>query len=457
MARLMDIFLEMTAEAIWSILEFAFYPLLILLSVVIILAGCGCSVGIRQLYVKVLLIVFEWGREKIREKEERRESNEVEPEPVANGVHVIEREIELNSKGTIVRKKLERLESITQTSEFQLHDALDFFKCGIESIIEDEVTQRFSAAELASWNLLTRTNTYHQFISYRLTTLWFIGFFLRYFILFPFRLILIAFAIISLITGNTILGYLKAGVVKRWLTYRLHVTCMRLGSRAFSAVIRFHDKENKAKGGGICVANHTSPIDIIILGCDNMYAMVGQQQGGLFGAIQKGFSRAESHIWFQRSEVKDREAVARRLKEHVSDINKLPILIFPEGTCINNTSIMMFKKGSFEVGSTIYPVAIKYDSRFADPFWNSSQENFAKHLINILSSWAIVVDVWYLPPQTQREGESSVQFANRVKSYIAERGGLVDLNWDGGLKRAKPKPQMMQKQQEDFSRRLKTD
>lgn len=47
-------------------------------------------------------------------------------------VHVIEREIELNSKGTIVRKKLERLESITQTSEFQLHDALDFFKCGIE-------------------------------------------------------------------------------------------------------------------------------------------------------------------------------------------------------------------------------------------------------------------------------------------------------------------------------------
>lgn len=29
------------------------------------------------------------------------------------------------------------------------------------------------------------------------------------------------------------------------------------------------------------------------------------------------------------------------------------------GTCINNTSVMMFKKGSFEVGGTIYPVAIK--------------------------------------------------------------------------------------------------
>lgn len=29
------------------------------------------------------------------------------------------------------------------------------------------------------------------------------------------------------------------------------------------------------------------------------------------------------------------------------------------GTCINNTSVMMFKKGSFEIGSTVYPVAIK--------------------------------------------------------------------------------------------------
>jgi 1-acyl-sn-glycerol-3-phosphate acyltransferase len=48
-----------------------------------------------------------------------------------------------------------------------------------------------------------------------------------------------------------------------------------------------------------------------------------------------------------------------RLKEHVEDSSKLPILIFPEGTCINNSAVMQFKKGSFEVGGAIYPVAIK--------------------------------------------------------------------------------------------------
>jgi len=270
-----------------------------------------------------------------------------------------------------------------------------------------------------------------------------------------------------------------------------------------------------------------------------------------------------------------------RLKSHVQDVTKFPVLIFPEGTCINNTSVMMFKKGSFEVGGTIYPVAIKvsltlysqslywqslysqslyshytdshctlshctltiltvtilsvtvlsvtvlsvtvlsvtvlsvtiltvtvlsvtvlsvtvlsvtiltvtvlsvtiltvtilsvtalslysqslhshytdshctltiltvtilsvathslstlsvilllqYDSRFADCFWNSSKYTMLEHIGMLLTSWAIVADVWYLPPATQLEGESAISFANRIKSEIAQQGGLVDLEW----------------------------
>lgn len=32
---------------------------------------------------------------------------------------------------------------------------------------------------------------------------------------------------------------------------------------------------------------------------------------------------------------------------------------FSTGTCINNTSVMMFRKGSFEIGGAVHPVAIK--------------------------------------------------------------------------------------------------
>ncbi|XP_069580546.1 glycerol-3-phosphate acyltransferase 4-like isoform X3 [Brachyistius frenatus] len=132
--------------------------------------------------------------------------------------------------------------------------------------------------------------------------------------------------------------------------------------------------------------------------------MVGQVQGGLMGMVQRPMVKSSPHIWFERLEVKDRHLVAKRLGDHVADKTKQPILIFPEGTCINNTSVMMFKKGSFKISCTVYPVAIKYDPHFGDAFWNSSKFSMG--------------------------GEDAVQFANRVKAAIAAQGGLVDLIWD---------------------------
>lgn len=143
--------------------------------------------------------------------------------------------------------------------------------------------------------------------------------------------------------------------------------------------------------------------------------------------------------------------MSRRLREHANDPDKLPILIFPEGTCINNSAVMMFKKGSFEIGATIHPVAIKYDARFGDPYWNSSKYGYVRYLLMMMTSWAIVCDVWYLPPMTRREGESAIDFANRVKSEIAHKGGLVDLGWDGQLKRQAVKPQLIELQQQHFT------
>ncbi|GFW84379.1 glycerol-3-phosphate acyltransferase 3-like [Trichonephila clavipes] len=124
------------------------------------------------------------------------------------------------------------------------------------------------------------------------------------------------------------------------------------------------------------------------------------------------------------------------------------------GTCINNTSVMMFKKGSFEVGGVIYPAAIKYDPRFGDPFWNSSKQGYMHYLLMMMSSWAIVCDVWYLPPMHREEGESSIDFAKRVKAAISKQGGLVDLEWDGQLKRMQVKKEWKELQQQEYSQRI---
>merc|ERR1712071_233137 len=156
---------------------------------------------------------------------------------------------------------------------------------------------------------------------------------------------------------------------------------------------------------------------------------------------------------FERSEVKDRSTVAKRLKQHVDDSDKLPILIFPEGTCINNTSVMMFKKGSFEIDATFHPVAIKYNPYFGDAFWNSSKFSMAHYLIQIFSGWCIVADIYYLPAVRKGQNETALHFSNRVKQDIADRGGLVDMAWDGGLKRAFVKPTAIKKEQAQLARR----
>ncbi|EEB16343.1 conserved hypothetical protein [Pediculus humanus corporis] len=560
-------------------------PFLMFLLGTIFLASMGKSFGVRRLYIKILIKIFEYGKQHIeiaqKVKEGSREGSDNEEEEDDRGggevgkmnTHsdpvgktrssVISRENlilvpdpELNYTGNnnlhiqnISNNHLncEKLpinsNKVTTDSqdlqppkrEFELSDCLDYIRTGVEAIIEDQVTSRFEAEELKSWNLLTRTNHNYEFISWRLTVIWMFGFLMRYTFLLPLRVTICFFGVVWLILSTLIIGYLPNTIFKLWLTKRATLIAFRILMRSLSAVIKFHDKQYRPINGGICVANHTtivdvailstdvmysltlwltlctaivgyfpegelkrwlnrhvsimcfgvlssalssvityhneenrpkngicvanhtSPIDVLVLACDNCYALIGQRHGGFLGILQRALARASSHIWFERSEVKDRHAVAKRLREHVFDETKPPILIFPEGTCINNTSVMQFKKGSFEVGGTVYPVAIKYDPRFGDAFWNSSKYSMLQYLYCMMTSWAIVCDVWYLPPMQQKPGESSIDFANRVKRAISERGGLVDLMWDGQLKRSAVKKEWKEKQQEEFSKRLKVE
>ncbi|XP_063371343.1 glycerol-3-phosphate acyltransferase 3 isoform X1 [Cydia amplana] len=463
-------------------------PFLLLILCIIFLASIGKSLGVRRLYVNILLKLFEYGRQHIEvaKKLQRSDSSDDEEPPVPddkppsaifkeNGINgtkmtVIEREEilgpspELNYKRSTSQERVSngvrpdttgKGEGTKENNlEFHLHHCMDLVKAGMESIIEDQVTSVFEAEELRSWNLLTRTNMQYEFLSWRLTIIWMMGFVVRYFFLLPLRIMIFVIGIIFMLTMTTVASTLPPGRIQRFVGMMSYMISIRIMIRSLSVVIDYHDKQNMPKGG-ICVANHTTIIDVAVLSSNQCFSMIGQRHGGFLGLLQRALARASPHIWFERSEVKDRTAVARRLKEHISVPDNPPILIFPEGTCINNTSVMQFKKGSFEVGGWIYPVAIKYDPRFGDAFWNSSRYGMLHYLLNMMSSWAIVCDVWYLPPMRRGEREDAVAFANRVKAAVAARGGLIDLQWDGQLKRMKAKKEWRELQQEEFSKRLK--
>ncbi|XP_051973490.1 glycerol-3-phosphate acyltransferase 4-like [Xyrauchen texanus] len=416
----------------------------LLLVFIIVPAILGVSIGIRRLYMKSLIKLFEWAT--LRMERGAKEKNQHLYKPYSNGI--IAKEL------VSLEQEIQEMRRGGTEPEFDMSDIFHFCRRGVESIVDDEVTKRFTAEELQSWNLLTRSNYNFHHISTRLTALWGVGVLIRYGFLLPLRVTLAFTGVGLLVVLSTIVGLFPNGRMKNFLSDKVHLMCYRICVRALTAIITYHDSENKPKNGGICVANHTSPIDVIILASDGCYAMVGQVHSGLMGVIQRAMVKACPHIWFERSEVKDRHLVAKRLSDHVADESKLPILIFPEGTCINNTSVMMFKKGSFEIGCTVYPVAIKYDPRFGDAFWNSSKFGMVSYLLHMMSSWAIVCSVWYLPPMSKLESEDAVQFANRVKAAIARKGGLADLLWDGGLKRGKVKQVFKEEQQKLYSKVL---
>ncbi|KRY18203.1 Glycerol-3-phosphate acyltransferase 3, partial [Trichinella patagoniensis] len=362
--------------------------------------------------------------------------------------HLIERE----ASEHLINKMYEEPSGCAVTTVVE--DALDFTKAGIEAIIEDDVTSRFSAAELTSWNLLTRSSYGYHLLNWKLGLLWGFGLIIRYFVIFPINLTILVIALFILIATGCTITFIRDEEKKRKISRSMSLVCYRILLQACSGVVTFHNRHNSAKPGGICVANHTSPIDALVLACDNCYAFVGQRQGGFLGFIQNSLLKLDAHIWFDREEGSDKLLVRNRLREHVQDHSKLPILIFPEGTCINNTSVMMFRKGSFEVGDVIYPVAIKYDARFGDAFWNSSKVSYFEYLMMMMTSWALVCDVWYLPPMVRQDGEDAIAFASRVKKAIAKAGGLVELEWDGQLKRHFVKSEVIDKQRQKYSERI---
>ncbi|KAI6203959.1 Phospholipid/glycerol acyltransferase domain-containing protein [Aphelenchoides besseyi] len=458
------------------------YFLSCVLVLIIFLSLTGQSTGVREFCAKLLLYIFEWASEIRATVDPTVVADEI-PNVGSGGTESEEEKVQRFKRNDNPKKRLltdnrplidhhwsdlidaklhdpDYKPDVKELLKPDLHDpnkpltptrvivreivedTLEFLSAGVEAIIEDKVTERFQAATLGNWNLLTRSRKFVP-SNWKLDTVWFLGVIFRYTILLPVRFALFIIATFMLIGISLLIGSIP-NEEYRIVANKYAMLCFfRILSRAFSSIIKFHNTENRPKSG-IVVANHTSPIDVMVLSCDNCYAMIGQRQGGFLGFIQKAVSRCAHHIWFERTEAKDRSLVRKKLQEHVNDPNKLPILIFPEGTCINNTS------GSFEVSETVHPIALKYDNRLGDAFWNSSQQGYFMYLVSMMTSWALMCEVYYLPPMTREEGEDPIDFARRVKRLIAQRGGLVDLEWDGNLKRTMVPDKLKIKQKDQF-------
>ncbi|GBG80277.1 hypothetical protein CBR_g30644 [Chara braunii] len=80
-----------------------------------------------------------------------------------------------------------------------------------------------------------------------------------------------------------------------------------------------------------------------------------------------------------------------------------------------------------------------------------ARQSFTHHLLRLMTSWAVVCDVWYLEPQNMQPGETAVHFAERVQKLIAKRAGIKPVPWDGYLKYYRPSPKFTEKKQAKYA------
>ncbi|XP_021903758.1 glycerol-3-phosphate acyltransferase 3 isoform X1 [Carica papaya] len=345
--------------------------------------------------------------------------------------------------------------------KLRLRDLLDISPTLTEAagaIVDDSFTRCFKSIPPEPWNW----NIY-------LFPLWCFGVLIRHFILFPVRCLVLAVGWFIFLSSFIPVHYLLRSHDKlRKKIERCLVEMMcSFFVASWTGVVKYHGPRPSIRpkqvmlfkmcpadtltSPQVFVANHTSMIDFIVLEQMTAFAVIMQKHPGWVGLLQSTILESVGCIWFNRSEAKDREIVAKKLRDHVQGADNNPLLIFPEGTCVNNHYTVMFKKGAFELGCTVCPIAIKYNKIFVDAFWNSRKQSFTMHLLQLMTSWAVVCDVWYLEPQNLKPGETAIEFAERVRDIISVRAGLKKVPWDGYLKYSRPSPKHRERKQQNFA------
>ncbi|KAJ6310933.1 hypothetical protein OIU76_015619 [Salix suchowensis] len=313
--------------------------------------------------------------------------------------------------GTSIQEPLDKL---------SLRDLLDISPTLTEAagaIVDDSFTRCFKSNPPEPWNW----NVY-------LFPLWCCGVVIRYGILFPVRVLVLAIGWIIFLSSYIPVHLLLKGhdkLRKKIERSLVEVICMFFVA-SWTGVVKYHGPRPSRRPKQVFVANHTSMIDFIVLEQMTPFAVIMQKHPGWVGLLQSTILESVGCIWFHRSEAKDREIVAKKLRDHVQGADNNPLLIFPEGTCVNNHYTVMFKKGA-------------------------RKQSFTTHLLQLMTSWAVVCDVWYLEPQNLRSGETPIEFAERVRGIISDRAGLKKVPWDGYLKYSRPSPKHRERKQQSFA------
>lgn len=247
----------------------------------------------------------------------------------------------------------------------------------------------------------------------------------RYSLLLPCRLISVLLSLLFFAVLIFASRLVYAGGISTWL---VSVGCHLL-LRCMGIHVCHHGTKPAPKCPHVFVANHTTYMDFLVLSSHQFsHSVLVQKHSGIMPMLLKLVSGS---VQFERNTKTNRKDVRDQIKKLSGTTH---LLMFPEGTCVNNEYTVMFQKGAFDLNIPVCPAAIKYSKANGDPYWNTKRQTFLKHFIYLITRWKTDVSVWWMPPMEIDPGETPPEFAARVKQRISKQAGLKNLVWNGYLK-----------------------
>lgn len=101
-----------------------------------------------------------------------------------------------------------------------------------------------------------------------------------------------------MLLSTYLLGKLPEGAVKRWVNKMAYIIAFRIIARSCIGIINFHNKQYRPANASVCVANHTTPIDVVLLSTDNNYSLVSRGESQSRLNVAKNTSMLPSSIAF---------------------------------------------------------------------------------------------------------------------------------------------------------------
>jgi 1-acyl-sn-glycerol-3-phosphate acyltransferase len=206
----------------------------------------------------------------------------------------------------------------------------------------------------------------------------------------------------------------------------LHDSCARLARRlALSHSVRFSDGRDVS---GLVVSNHLTYLDILLYSAAHPFLFVAKSEVRRWPFLGT-MARLGGTIFVERDRPLQAAEASRQMEQGLRE--GLPVLLFPEGTSSDGSSVLPFRSPLFEpairAGALVTAAAIRYHADDATEdrvtYWGDMV--FAPHLFRTMCIRGLAAGISFDSPRRFVDRKSAAREAWRQVQSLRDHADLT--------------------------------